>query len=747
MLFVVVAAQLAAGIGSRPDTASDRGAVDALEQVVARAAAANAQVPAGLAAYRARAETEIALLLRRTDASEVALQLEQVGSDVRWTRGAPLAQRIVGQRSLSVGLSLSMLNLLREPWVVPVLYGNRLLLPILSDSVGRGKRRRQSEAYALHPFGPERGRVYRFSGGDTIAVLEMASRRIPIVRIHVEPYAAPAGRALLFRGEVDLDADRGEIVRLRGSLVPVSSKRGLLRRLQDAAVEAVAFVELENAEVNGRYWLPAYQRIELQAEGTLSPDSRSILRIVTRFGDFAVTVDEPAASDSARGARSADSAAAPPWTARALSSAPADSVGRYDAWRDELGTATAAMAADDFDDVGPDLWRPTGPPRLELRPASFTEVFRFNRVEGAYTGYGAALRFRDAVPGLTLRGHAGWAWSEETVRGGAALEYRRRRWQAEARAQRALANTNDFRAPLDYGSATLPALLYTLDNYDYVDRRLATVALGRELPGPRGSVVRAELGIGSDRGESARRHRGLWAGDSLFRPNRGLDEGRYLRSAAVLDLNPNVSGDFLQPGVGARVRYERGDGDLDWQRLDAQLLARRNLGAFIVGARLAGGVLASDAPPPQQLFELGYENGLRGYDYKAFAGDRAALLRGEALYRLPVLRAPVRIPIPFARGAPLVLPGVSPSLVVGVHSGWARASSPATRLAIARLGARRTGRGAILLDPSGTPIPVSGETGDARTTIDLSLRLFGGFDVGFARAVDRRAEWRLVWGL
>jgi hypothetical protein len=152
-------------------------------------------------------------------------------------------------------------------------------------------------------------------------------------------------------------------------------------------------------------------------------------------------------------------------------------------------------------------------------------------------------------------------------------------------------------------------------------------------------------------------------------------------------------------------------------------------------------------PPPQQLFELGMENGLPGYDYKEFAGDRAALLRGEALYRLPLLRAPLRVRVPFTRRTTLVLPGASPSIAVGVQSGWTHATTEATRRSMARLGSRRDGRGAVLLDSDGVPIPVSRETNDVRTTIDIALRLFGSIDFGVARAVDKRAEWRFYWGL
>ena len=47
------------------------------------------------------------------------------------------------------------------------------------------------------------------------------------------------------------------------------------------------------------------------------------------------------------------------------------------------------------------------------------------------------------------------------------------------------------------------------------------------------------------------------------------------------------------------------------------------------------------APHPQQLFEMGGAAGLPGFDYKEFAGDRAALTRVRLTWPLPFLRTPI----------------------------------------------------------------------------------------------------------
>lgn len=55
-----------------------------------------------------------------------------------------------------------------------------------------------------------------------------------------------------------------------------------------------------------------------------------------------------------------------------LTFAPGDSMEHFEAWRDEIGVASSAVAATDFDDVAPDLWRATGPPRTTLRLSAWT---------------------------------------------------------------------------------------------------------------------------------------------------------------------------------------------------------------------------------------------------------------------------------------------------------------------------------------------------------------------------------------
>src|SRR5688500_10924563 len=181
----------------------------ALRALVAAAADANRRVPAGLLAYRAGAESEMSVLLHVADGSEAAVQVEQVGSEVRWRRSGETEQHVLGHRHRTIGINFSLLGSFPNGWVVPVLYGNRLALLYGPDSAReqRPRTRRREPTIAVHPLADDRDQVYRFSGGDTTTTLRVPGRTIRLVRIAVEPRGVPTRRMLLFSGEMLVDAD------------------------------------------------------------------------------------------------------------------------------------------------------------------------------------------------------------------------------------------------------------------------------------------------------------------------------------------------------------------------------------------------------------------------------------------------------------------------------------------------------------------------------------------------------------
>jgi hypothetical protein len=707
MIALLLFAQLAGAI--IPDSAYT---TPALRAMVAAAADSNRVAPVDLRAYRAHVESEMSLLIRDTLGREHSAEIEQFATTASWQRSGRYDLHVTGYRSQSVGVPYSTLTIIRA-WTTPVLYGNRLTLGAYFT-----RSRTGDTLIAVHPFAPDRDQYYLFSGGDTVTVLRIAGRLIHIARIRVQPRFRSQTKLGVFDGEIDIDAERGQIVRMRGQIMIT---RGMSGRRPPIAhmpgIVAAAFVEFVNAEVAGKYWLPAFQRTEFQTSVGFLGQQRPAFRIVSRFSDMHV--------DASPDSTTTGDSLPPPHVV--VSWAPPDSLNAFNEWANRLGVESAAVHSDDFQDLAPDAWRPTGTPRLDLFPVTVSQVLRFNRVEGLYTGIAPTLDFRSAAPGLSMGAYGGWAWTEQTVRGGTHVTYHRAPWTVSAIGERTLATTNDFVPTLGQDPG-INALLASIDDYDYVDRRLASLSLTRVFGALSDGLATLQAGIGDDRAERVRLSRGLFLTGDGFRPNRNIEPGTYAHVVANLELHPNVTGDFVQPGFGARAHYELGAGDLDWQRLELNLAERRYWGPLSMAFHADGGIVVSNHPPPQTLFELGGSEALPGYDYKQFAGDRAALFRTFASYRFPIWKMPLRV-------WKYVLPGFSPGVAASIQGGWTEISSAAAQAAVAELGADSTGA------------PISDATHGVRATLGGGLTFFSDVvHVGVARSLDRGAPWKFVAG-
>ena len=693
----------------------------AVRDLVTKATIANHAPPPMFRGYRARVETEFSLLLRDTLGRERSGQIEQLAAAVHWTRGASYEMHVLGYRSQSLGTPVSMLSFVNG-WTEPSLYGERLMLGVQigADSAGMGKTSVRDLIIGIHPFAADREQFYRYSGGDTVVVMHVLGRTIPIVRLHVTPHLRDSTRFAAFDGEIDLDADRQQIVRMRGQFVVLGKAKGpgaWVTRMP--GLVGVAYCEFVNAEIQGRYWLPAFQRTELQTTFVLLGNTRAVMRVVSRFSDHAIEET----TDTVALAREASR------IPHRTTWAPSDSVSHFRGWTQSLGDATSDVTADDFDDVAPDVWKQTGSARLEFSPTKTDNVVRYDRVEGLYTGVEANLRMRSVVPGLSAGVIAGWAWTEQTFRGGVHVSLDRNRWTVGARAERMLATTNDFIRPLEPQSGGIAAMFGSIDDFDYVDRRVALGSVTHVLGSVDRGLMTVQLGVGDDREERARLTHGVFAGGS-FRPNRGVAAGTYAVGVMDTELHPDVSGASMHPGIGAATHYEIGRGQLDWQRAELSLFANRYWGPIALSVDAEGGALWGAVIPPQTLFELGGSGVLPGYAYKEFAGDRAALLRSDAFYSFPLWRSPNRL------WRTLFIPGVGPGLAVGLQGGWTALSSNAARVAVSQLGA------------GWSVTPVSRATGGFRATLGLGMTLFSGaIHIGFARPIDHQARWRFVGGL
>jgi hypothetical protein len=721
---VLLAIPLLLALAASPGTAQVPAAApvdtSALSTLIAAAATVNSQVPERLKAYRTRIETEMSVVVLDSGGRERTTQIEQIASDVRWRAPDRYDQRVIGYRSQAIGPTFSLMSLFGG-WTIPTLYGNRLQLGLTSVSDPNTVVNAAGRTLAVHPLAENRNRYYTYQGGDTAVTLFSNGRQVPIARVRVTPRADVSGDAILFLGDMYLDADWKQIVRMRGRLVEVHNGKATINAgSRIPGVSGASFVELVNVEVNGQYWLPAFQRTELQARIATFGGFRTIVRVVSRFGDYRAndsswTGPEPA-----------------PGVLHTLTFASSRDQQRFKGWERPIGAASSDVYYGELDDLAPTEWRATpDTKRLRFSPRTLAEVFRFNRVEGLFTGIALEKEIRASGPRLYAHGSLGWAWAEQTARGTLYVARVTGRTTTGLRVERALAQTNDFKLPFSWG-ATLPALLGSTDNFDYLDRVTGTAYLTHSLGLQQRSLIGIEFGPGRDRAVQQNISRGLFANAGEgFRPNRGIREGDYFRTVAALEFNPEISGMFVDRGMGARVYYERADGGLHWQRLELRLAARREVGPFQLFAHGDAGTLLGTAAP-QVLFELGGDEGLTAYDYKEFAGDNAALGRAVVGYTLPFLQAPIHLP------SRLIIPGLAPGLAAGIQAGWTEISGAAAQAALIELGTR--------INPAtGAVESLSRPTNGVRASAEFLFTLFNGaLSAGIARPIDTHGAWKFT---
>ncbi len=712
MFFLLLALQQA------PDSTY---ATPALRDVVERAAVYNAAAAGQLRPFAAQFQSSIGVVRRLPDNVEGSATIEQMAGIFRWTPQGVFQQHQTGYRVITVGVPLPGASLLANGWVVPPLFGEHL--PVLVASRPLAEAAAPDSLWlplpgALHPLSLDRARLYSFRGGDTVEI-ETPDRLVErLVRVEVWPRTDLAERTQVFRGSLYLDPRTGGIRRIRGQILAVGGERSGMSKVLGAVIPGATLIDVLNTEVPGLGLFPTFQWIELQAHMPLSNESYTTIRLVTRLGTITTEGDSSLVNGPVNP------------TAAGLTRADPDSLGSYRAWSFPPGDALARVRGRELADVGPVRARPSGPPTLALRGTSSSDFIRYNRVEGLFLGAAGTLRFRDAVPGLSLRGGAGYAFASDMVRPQLSLTWARNDWILSARGERAIDLATKFPDPLDYGRGL--RAVFASDNYDYIDRWKATLGVSRYLNRRRAGIARVEAGWTDERATPALVDQGPFG--QQFLPNPGVDPGRYLRTLVRLEVSPEVSPRFARPGVGFRLRYERGDGDLEYNRYQVGLTARANAGRALFTLVGDAGVVTGVNMPAQQLFLLGGLGSLPGYEYDQFAGDKAWLARALVSIPLPFLDNPIPV------GSGLSLPPVNPSVSFRFYAGQAEADDPPGLAAIGRLGTRPAA--------DGSPVPYAVPSNGPRATVEFRLTLFGSLlGFGVARPLEPGATWKFQFAL
>lgn len=145
-LFLALSLQAVSTSAAAPPAIRDTATYQspALRAIITEAARFNRRVPPGLGTYRARMESEISIGSQRPDNGEQAVSVEQVASELTWSRTGAFEQRVTGYRSQLLGFQFASIGFFRDAWAVPSLYGNRLALLFGRDTTRRGSPGRRS---------------------------------------------------------------------------------------------------------------------------------------------------------------------------------------------------------------------------------------------------------------------------------------------------------------------------------------------------------------------------------------------------------------------------------------------------------------------------------------------------------------------------------------------------------------------------------------------------------------------------
>lgn len=559
-------------------------------QAIARARAVRQSVAVDSAfrSYRADARGYVYFFIDRPDTKERSLiKADQIALEVYWQAPNQTRQRIIGLRDEKL-LPTNVRYHLDHLTVVQDEFGDLIRL-------GDG----DEVSAVIHPAAPGSEAVYDFRLADSLSIAFPGMRadtvRVYEIRVRPKDFEKPG-----FLGSLFLDRSSGAIVRMSFSFTPASYVDPYLDYIR---------ISLDNSLWEGKYWLPYRQEAELRRElPQLDFLGGSVIRGRFEIGGYQLNVELPEAIlRSARVTAAAqEERLAFPFERPLFAQLEEEGLTPPPSL-DEIRQQVREIAADRY---------LSGLSRLRLHLPTASDVFRYNRAEGAFLGGGAVLR---PATDLVLRGSVGYAFSTGHLSGALQLASSNPSSRAGV-----FLHVNQLRdmGPFPGPSGLMNSVSALIAKTDYLDPYFASgVRLG--VPGWNG---RFELN-GS---VTMERHRSatLQVSDEegLFRPVRPIEGGDLIAA----DVSVGTPAREVGFEARAAVRY----GVLESQhfqtaRLDLGLSREAVWQRFNVGSAAHFG-FTSDRAPVQELFLLGGQGTLLGHPYRAFVGDRFWLVEGHA---------------------------------------------------------------------------------------------------------------------
>ena len=472
-----------------------------------------------------------------------------------------------------------------------------------------------------HPLSPVGLQEYDYAIHDSLQI-RLADRVLDVYEVRVKPKDDLKPRAV---GAVYIDRESSEVVRMTFSFTRAA--------LMDKDLEDVSVV-LENALIEGRFWLPRRQEIEIRRTGSwLDYPARGIIRGRWEICCYEVNTGIPASFFGGPEivlAPPAERAANPfPFVGKVLDSLPPD---------------VRAVTDEDVKKVQEEaraLVRQQALARSKTFAFSARHVSdfaRFNRVEGLALGGGLLQR---VGAGFALEGSGSYGFSDKAFKGRGALEYR-----TGAGSSLSLAGVREYRDVSDDQETSLvrnsiAAQEFGSDYTDTYDSRDAlldwslarfgwrpSVELAYERQDPLAVHARPATGTFEETipALAIREARAMLV---LDKPTAltfmGFELGSRFALSGVRVLRPaSLRGDLLRPSFVADLQKPFGSSRL-------------------VLHTIAAGILSHDSIPAQNLVYLGGPTSSPGYEFHELVGRAGVSQRVEWRFLAPF------IPIPLGR--------------------------------------------------------------------------------------------------
>lgn len=455
-------------------------------------------------------------------------------------------------------------------------------------------------AGVIHPLSPAGLGFYEYRLRDSIRIT-LPAEQITVMALEVRPRVPSAPAAV---GTFYIDRDRGSAVRTELSFTAAAYR--------DRAIEDIT-IRFERTLVDGRYWLPLRQDIEIRrGSAVMDFPFRGIIRgqwdiDAHRLNGAAMPV---AAIPGTVGGLLRPGG--PPLPGSLLAALDSGLVRRAETGFDALRAQAARMVR---------ARALVGLPRGRLAASRVSDLIRVNRVEGLRLGAGASVR-AGPVDRLGLAAGYGTADRRFTGRVDAARTTGGVRWTVFA--QRAVADIGDVPAASGVINS-IAAQEGGRDLGDYV--LLDRVGVGARVSPGSGTTIGFELA--RERAESVETE--AEPARNSYRPNPALGGGADWVGRVELE-----SAADRPSGRRGRVtlRAEAGAGGVTYGRVVGIASGALPWAGGELGGRIMAGAGTAELPH-HRAFVFGGSGSLPGEPFRAYGGRLASWGAAEWLYPVP----------------------------------------------------------------------------------------------------------------